>query len=139
MKIAIQGHPTRGEEVIQILESLGGNNLYVMEGSGSDCCYYIDSCFNINGNPTTFVEQIGYKIYTLEEFETQFPFKVGDKVIDYEGDVATITGFAYIEENLDYSLQYEDGRGTSTPRILTPYKEMKERNITLTLEKAKEK
>lgn len=26
MKIAIQGHPTRGKEVIRILESLGGKN-----------------------------------------------------------------------------------------------------------------
>jgi hypothetical protein len=28
MKIAIQGHPTRGKEVIQLLESLGGENRY---------------------------------------------------------------------------------------------------------------
>ena len=53
--------------------------------------------------------------------------------------MAIITGFAHIKEKLGYSLQYENGRGTATPRILRPYKEMKEeRNITLTLDKAKE-
>lgn len=32
MKIAIQGHPTRGKEVIQILESLGGKNRASLKG-----------------------------------------------------------------------------------------------------------
>lgn len=140
MKIAIQGHPTRGKEVIQILESLGGINRIALRGNSVRSYYYINYISN-NLIDCQFEEYINehYKKYTLEEFEKEFPFKVGDKVIDYEGDVATITGFAYIEENLGYSLQYENGRGTATPRILTPYKEMKEkRNITLTLDKAKE-
>ena len=136
MKIAIQGHPTRGKEVIQILESLGGKNLKKWHGDGDiRDGFFIDNDGSIKFNDLPK----GYKLYTLEEFEKEFPFKIGDKVIDYEGDVATITGFAYIEENLGYSLQYENGRGTATPRILTPYKEMnEERNITLTLDKAKE-
>ena len=135
MKIAIQGHPIREKEVIQILESLGGSNPYNYSGSNPTCYY------EIHGNTIlcACTKSNNYKYYTLEEFEKEFPFKVGDKVTDHEGDVAIITGFAHIEENLGYSLQYENGRGTATPRILTPYKEMKEeRNITLTLDKAKE-
>ena len=139
MKIAIQGHPTRGKEVIQILESLGGKNTHKLHGKGKDCVYYyhIDSCGVIAFSSK--YDLCNHKFYTLEEFEKEFPFKIGDKVIDYEGDTAVITGSAYIEEKIGYSLQYENGRGTATPRMLKPYKEMKEeRNITLTLEKAKE-
>ena len=137
MKIAIQGHPTRGKEVIQILESLGGINKEGLTGT-YETFYYIDDKNEIGDDhkknfPPT------YKLYNLEEFEKEFPFKIGDKVIDHEGDVAIITGFAHIEEKLGYSLQYKNGRGTATSGILKLYKEMKEeRNIILTLDKAKE-
>ena len=138
MKIAIKGHVSRGKEVIQLLESLGGINKWNHTGGCVNSAYYIDHCNSIYSFGIS-----GYhgdrKIYTLEEFEKEFPFKVGDKVTDHEGNVAIITGFAYIEEKLGYSLQYENGRGTDTSGILKPYKEMKEkRNITLTLDKAKE-
>ena len=134
MKIAIKGHESRGKEVIQILESLGGKNSIPLEGTNQHSYYGIWENHIIALSNLTKC-----KLYTLEEFEKEFPFKVGDKVIDHEGDVAIITGFAYIEEKLGYSLQYKNGRGTATSGILKPYKEMKEeRNITLTLDKAKE-
>lgn len=137
MKIAIISHKLRGIEIIQILESLGGKNVHGCWGDIEGAYYFIDSANNIDWTPDR--KMLGYKYYTLEEFEKEFPFKIGDKVIDYEGDTAVITGFAYIEEKLGYSLQYENGRGTATSRILKLYKEMKEkRNITLTLDKAKE-
>ena len=138
MKIAIQGHPFRGKEVIQILESLGGRNTFNYNGDYIRTAYFIGMDYSIYGFCTDS-PKIGFKVYTLEEFEKKFPFKIGDKVTDHEGDVAIITGFGHIEEKLGYSLQYENGRGTATPDILKPYKEMKEeRNITLTLDKAKE-
>ena len=134
MKIAIQANPNRGKEIISLLKSLGSTKT-TLSGDGELYTYYIDDNNVIRyGNPP-----IDYKVYTLEEFEKEFPFKIGDKVIDHEGDVAIITGFAHIEEKLGYSLQYKNGRGTATSGILKPYKEMKEeRNITLTLDKAKE-
>ena len=121
MKIAIKGHITRGKEVIQILKNLGGINIHNHLGNNFGAYY------ELHGNSIVCMstKSDNYKYYTLEEFEKEFPFKFGDKVIDHEGNVATITGFAYIEENLGYSLQYENGRGTATPRILTPYKKMK--------------
>jgi ribosomal protein S16 len=138
MKIAIQGHPTRGKEVIQLLESLGGRNIGDCLGTRSNKYYYLDPCLNISATSVRYNFKES-EIFTLEEFEKKCPFKIGDKVTDHEGDVAIITGLAYIEEKLGYSLQYENGRGTATSGILKPYKEMKEeRNITLTLEKAKE-
>ena len=40
MKITIKGHPTRGKEVIQILESLGGKNTSNHKGK-DNYAYYI--------------------------------------------------------------------------------------------------
>ena len=42
MKIAIKGHPTRGKEVIQILESLGGKKLYYSNASDKCLLFFID-------------------------------------------------------------------------------------------------
>lgn len=137
MKIAIQGHPTRGEEVIQILESLGGNNLYMMTGSRFSC-YYINSYYNIDGNSLEFLEKLGYTIYTLEEFEKKFPFKIGDRVISLTtGLIGTITKFF---ETGIYHFKYDNGICSfAIAKYLKLYKEMKEeRNVTLTLDKAKE-
>ena len=67
MKIAIRGHESRGKEVIQILESLGGKNTEGLEGIYKTF-YYIDDKNEIGDDhkknfPPT------YKLYTLEEFE----------------------------------------------------------------------
>lgn len=62
IKIAIHGHPTRGKEVIQILESLGGKNKIGLNGS-SATLYYIDKGEIRN----TYYLTTDYKIYTLEE------------------------------------------------------------------------
>lgn len=137
MKIAIQGHPTRGKEVIQILEGLGGNNLYMMTGSRFDC-YYINNYYSIDGNSLEFLEKLGYKIYTLEKFEKEFPFKIGDRIVSLTtGLIGTITK---LSENGMYHLKYDNGIcSLACTKYLKLYKEMKEeRNITLTLEKAKE-
>lgn len=140
MKIAIQGHPTRGNEVIQILETLGGNNLYIMTGSTPDCAYYINSCYNIDGNPLEYVKQV-YPVYTLEEFEKEFPFKIGDRIRDHSDDeIGIILGFIDIDDELMYVVDFEkSGHANMPAEELKHYKEMKEeRNITLTLDKAKE-
>ena len=89
MKIAIQGHPTRGKEIIQILESLGGKNIENLKGVYKTF-YYIDDKNEIGDDhkrnfPPT------YKFYTLEEFEKEFPFKIGDKVI-YSSSTTNLVG-----------------------------------------------
>ena len=142
MKFAIKGHPTRGKEVIQILESLGGNNLHIMTGSTPDCAYYINSCDNIDGNPLEFVKEIGYTIYALEEFEKKFPFKIGDEVmfpVKTGWASGKITGLTYVGDQLKYEVDNRiAGYRYIEPRILQLYPMKKERNITLTLDKAKE-
>ena len=134
MKFAIKGHPTRGKEVIQILESLGGINDGLHEGNNPDCYY------ELHGNIIWCVSTkgINFKYYTLEEFEKKFPFKIGDRIISVKTNfIGTITN---LKENGCYYIQYDNGNiGCTFGQNLKLYKEMKEeRNITLTLEKAKE-
>lgn len=136
-KIAIQGHPTRGKEVIQILESLGGKNTVSLKGT-EDVYYYID-----NSDKTIYCHYYNYinkycKKYTLEEFEKEFPFKVGDIVITNNSSIGII-------EELDpnyispYCIKMNGFRYWCETSSLRLYKEMKEeRNITLTLDKARE-
>lgn len=136
-KIAIQGHPTRGKEVIQILESLGGVNGCQLEGN-SENSYYFISC---NNNIIDCCDKcyVRYKKYTLEEFEKDFPFKIGDKV-KHITSIGIIKEYCYINNEPAYKVESME-LGiivTIAAKILEPYKEMEIRNITLTLDKAKE-
>ena len=91
MKIlAIKGHATRGKEVIEILEMLGGKNRFYYDGTFKELIYTIGSeleldVFNIN-SPNV---KNDYIVFTLEQFIEKFPYKVGDKVnvYDYESEV----------------------------------------------------
>ena len=137
MKIAIQGHVDRGKEIIQILESLGGINDGLHEGNNPDCYY------ELHGNSIWCVSTkgINFKYYTLEEFEKEFPFKIGDKIMDCsDNEVGTIIDLIYIDNGFFYNVDFvNSGQAFMPSEQLKPYKEMKEeRNITLTLEKAKE-
>jgi hypothetical protein len=140
MKIAIQGHLTRGKEVIQILESLGGKNTTKLEG----CCrsfYYIDDK-NIISDDYKENFPSNYKLYTLEEFEKEFPFKIGDKVIfpvKIGWASGKVTGLTYVGDQLKYEVDNRiAGYRYIEPHKLSLYPMKEERNITLTLEKAKE-
>lgn len=147
MKIAIQGHPTRGKEVIQILESLGGVNTYSLSGTCPISFYYINKNNYIKD---AFGESLcNYTLYTLEEFEKEFPFKIGDLCVYYSDIlnkeiVVKILGMAIENDCIMYEVGHKDITKAHSSiyrerHTLKPYKEMKEeRNITLTLSKAKE-
>lgn len=139
MKIAIQGHFTRGKEVIQILESLGGVNACPLYGDSINSHYYIDPNHKnmICCHDRDYINKYCKK-YTLEEFEKEYPFKVGDRVISMTTNfIGTITN---LKENGYYYIKYDNvASAFSLGKNLKPYTEMKEeRNIKLTLEKAKE-
>lgn len=67
-KIAIQGHITRGNDVIKILESLGGINGKGYTGYDPCFYYYINIKNFIDCAPDEHLPQ-GYKKYNLEEYE----------------------------------------------------------------------
>ena len=78
-KLAIKGHPTRGKEVIELLEMLGGKNNYKVDGANINCTYIIRHFdHSIIGGWSSSTEIV----FTLEEFLEKYPFKVNDKVID---------------------------------------------------------
>ena len=142
MKIAIQGHLTRGKEIIQILESLGGKKLYYSDASDKYLVFFIDdkgyiSCLHYE---SPIVKECS-KVYTLEEFEKEFPFKIGDKVRDCsDNEIGIIDDLLFIDNALMYNVDFVySGQAFMPTEQLKPYEEMKEeRNITLTLDKAKE-
>lgn len=78
--LAIKGHPTRFEEVLEILEMLGGKN-DLFGGGNKDFIYYIRPSYDY-----IVVEDINncnlneFTIFTIEEFLAKYPYKVGDKV-----------------------------------------------------------
>lgn len=83
-QLAIKGHPTRGKEVIEILEMLGGNNnISNYRGESKDLVYFIKSDYYGFIGRDTESNIHSYNIYSLEEFLEKYPFKVGDKVKIY--------------------------------------------------------
>lgn len=71
-EIAIASHLTRGEEIIKILESLGGVNADRHKGNLPiewKSAYYIYGDCTIQFARIEYLEKLNYKIYTLEEYE----------------------------------------------------------------------
>ena len=87
--LAIKGHATRGKEVIEIIEMLGGVNAIEHCGNNANVAYYISETYKnwINTNHPNNLDD--YTIFTLEEFIKKFPYKIGDKVLipEYESEV----------------------------------------------------
>lgn len=107
VQLAIQGHPTRGKEVIEILEMLGGKNIKYYIGTSTNYFYFID-----NGNAIIglyYTIPTNYTIFTLEEFLEKYPFKVGDKVKIYvQND--DIDGICDIEVAEITSMRWDSSR-----------------------------
>ena len=101
-KLAIKGHETRGKEVIEILEMLGGKNEYQVTAIRETHVYFVDggiiSFLKINQLlPEQFI------VFTLEEFLEKYPYKVGDfvRIPEYESEVRICkmrwSEFVYVE------------------------------------------
>lgn len=86
MKLAIKGHSTRGKEVIELLEMMGGKDTEICSNPSKNGCninmyYFINSFGEIIWDNTLITDEAYF--LTLEEFLEKFPFKVGDKVYIY--------------------------------------------------------
>ena len=79
VNLAIRGHDTRGNEVIEILEMLGGENTSQFFGDDDESVYSIDGA-DIVIYELECVKSDVFIVFTLEEFLEKFPYKVGDKV-----------------------------------------------------------
>lgn len=120
-QLAIKGHPTRGKEVIEILEMLGGENEYKLNGCNIECAYYKKNGVIHNTSPVGFNN---IKLFPLEEFLEKFPYKVGDKVT-LDKWPCTITGMSWEYDDIIYYVQGSDfSKGVySKDKDLQPYKE----------------
>lgn len=79
-RLAIRGHSTRGKEVIELLEMMGGENKFDYIGGITMFSYYVSGQVIYTDN-TSIIEYDDFVIFTLEDFLAKYPFKVGDKVV----------------------------------------------------------
>lgn len=112
-KLAIKGHPTRGNEVIEILKMMGGE---AIRAKGNDeTAIYVIPVNGIIDVRYTYEKRIdNYAIFTLEEFWKKYPFKVGDKVIDSKtGKIAEVYKIHWSENNscVYYDIKYSNNHG----------------------------
>ena len=87
-KLAIEHHSIRPNEVIELLEMMGGKN----KDNADGCSFlYYTLCTPKINNPNNDKVICGFTnlkmqndffaIFTLEKFWEKYPFKVGDKVV----------------------------------------------------------
>ena len=126
--LAIKGHATRGKEVIEILEMLGGMMKGKLGGTETFCAYYVDSDGSIDyKHYSRFDDTIQF---TLEEFLEKFPYKIGDKV---QRNGTTSCGSVFVIEQMKWEdnqikyvicdLYWKNCKSTVTSKDLQPYKE----------------
>lgn len=109
-KLAIQGHRRRNNEVIRLLEMIGGHNVHKTIGNNDETFYYIDDKNNIDCD-SRLLNNNRFIIFTLEEFLVKYPFTVGDKVADGYGNSLTIKSMAWSE---DYATMVYDFESSVT-------------------------
>ena len=103
-RLAIKGHPTRSEEVIKLLEMMGGKNFGNI-GNDDELFYYIDDKNNIDFDCTIWDINDSYTVFTLEEFLEKYPFKVGDfvRIPEYESEVRILKmKWCPVSEHIEY-------------------------------------
>lgn len=135
-KLAIKGHATRGKEVIEVLEMLGGKVTWIQNYCSVSHCYFINSAGEIDAfkiEDINYTER--YKIFTLKEFLENYPYKVVDKVVinDHNEDIHTVVRMYWdnANETVEYSIKDSDGivmHGWFASEFI-PYKEDKTMNI----------
>ena len=160
-KLAIKGHRTRGSEIIELLEMLGGINWPYSKYFGNEptLVYYI------NNHGYIFADEINNSsrctIYTLEEFLEKFPYKVGDRVsskylknykiekMEWEDTnnrvIYKLQGMGwynaselqpYEEETMEENLTIQDIRDSSAEWLLNKLQKMSAKNVATPLREA---
>lgn len=103
--LAIQGHATRGNEVIELLIMMGGIDSGFFKGNEIDRYYYIEVdkgiCFI-----DSVVEHLDFRKLTLEQFLKTFPYKIGDRVKNVYGDYGKVYAMKWIDDEIQYRLDF---------------------------------
>ena len=128
-QLAIKGHETRGKEVIEILEMLGGVNRYSETGNNVAAVYFITN----RGNIFSDHQESLYEIisFTLERFLEKYPYKIGDKIyntVHHKNQTITKLSWDSQENELVYQT---DNNEYVYVNYLQPYKEETMETITI--------
>lgn len=127
--IAIKGHISRGNEVMETLEMLGGKITYECRyKDGFDSSYY----FFINKEKNSAIDCYlynnkklkNYCIFTIDDFLQKFPYKVGDKVI-HNGEVKEIieAKWSDIRDTVVYTIEGKNSLiDCYDCKFISPYK-----------------
>lgn len=128
--LEIKGHATRGKEVIDILEMLGGENVYQYEGYNVCSCLFIDEVTNAIHSEllaTIYLKRnVKRHILTLEEFLEKFPYKVGDfvRVPEYDSKVCICKmRWNSLYNYMEYLVNRDDTPEWYTAKALLDYNE----------------
>ena len=132
-KLAIKGDKERGNEVIALLEMLGGVNIDNFRGIDIVDVYVIDKYNNISLIYIDAASAAGnHVIFTLNEFYKKYPFKVGDKVT-LDNKLCTVIWMCWECNNIYYMVQGTDVMFTKkvTADELKSYKEQDNMETTV--------
>ena len=123
MKIAIQGDPIRWRDIKKALMGIGADDTPLIKTcDDSKFIYFIGGWYNktICNDDLTMRKTKDYVIYTIDEFEIEFPHKIGDKVFWCEQPY-TITGLRYYDGRMCYDGYIDLGSLWACPECITAY------------------
>lgn len=138
-KIAIQGDPLRWREIMKALMGIGAAYCPTKTCDNSKFIYFMGGWNgkNICNDDLTMRKIKDYVIYTIEEFEIEFPHKIGDKVFWCEQPY-TITGLRYYDGRMCYNGYIDMGSLWACPECITTYPRTNDQRVpTRKLEKLK--
>ena len=135
-KLGIKGHSTRGNEIIELLEMMGGINKNMLSAHIGDVLnphvYFLEPDFSDNRIVWYYLLGLEWDgrasdmmIFTLEEFLEKFPYKIGDKVYTKSDAEGTIIDMSWNGIEVLYQLSSEsvNALGYFHANELKPYKE----------------
>ena len=124
-KLAILGHETRNEEVIELLKMLGGSDTSGFSCTKTDRFYHVspNDGFVYWDYNEPLVEN-KFEVFTLEKFLRKFPFKVGDfvSIPEYESEVCIHKmKWCPLSEHVEYLVYRNDDEEWYTADELLEY------------------
>ena len=116
--LAIKGDKERGNEVIALLEMLGGDNRWKASGNIENMYYSISNGVILYGQQL----EKGTVVFTLDKFYEKYPFKVGDfvRIPEYESEVR-ICDMDWTYEGMQYLVYRNDDAEWYTADELLEY------------------
>lgn len=98
--LAIKGDKEQGDEVIALLEMMGGISKYSSINGYNDTVYYY-----LTKNSTIAVDDViddKFAIFTLDEFYKKYPYKVGDVVKTGTDEEGIIKQIKWVDNDIVY-------------------------------------